>query len=838
MTAVGTSGAPDAGRRGRLRVLLGAAPGVGKTVALLAEGRRRRDRGDDVVVGVVDAHDRPATAAGLEGLETLAPRGTDAEGCPVLDLAAVLARRPDAVLVDDLARPNPPGSRHATRADDVDALLRAGIDVVTALDVDEIASQRDVAERVTGVRRAGTVPDELLRSADDVVLVDVPPSELRARLARGGLFPAEAVDAALGNYYREGNLMALRELALRWLADRADDALGAYRRRHGIEEAWDTRERVLVAVTGAPGTDHLVRRAARLAQRSGGTLVGVHVQRDATPEADAGPLAAHRRLLASFGGELRTVVATDVAAGLLDVARAEDATQLVLGASRRSRWERLARGAVIDRVVRDAGPVDVHVISDDGQAPRPLPVGRARLLAVSPARRAWGWGVAAVGLPLLTLALANLREQVHLPSVLLLYLLLSLTVALVGGTVPALVTAVAGVLLADWYFTEPLYGLTVSQSEEVIALVVFLLSAGIVCVLVDRVARLGLETARNRAEAEAMATLAGSLAEADALPGLVEHLQATFGMRGGALLRREGDGWVPDVTTGEAPATPEEADVVREVAPGLVLALAGRELGATDLRVLGALAGQLSSAVEARRLAVEAERAGELAQAHDLSTALLRSVSHDLRTPLAGIKASVSSLRQDDVAWSPADVDEFLRTIEEETDRLTALVANLLDLGRLRAGVLKPDLAAVGLDEVVPAALAGLGDRGQAVDLAVEERLPAVRADRALLERVVNNLVDNALKAAPTGVRVEAGRVPAGIDLRVVDHGPGIPVADRERIFEPFERRRAGDGVGLGLAIARGLVEAMDGELVLDDTPGGGTTAVVRLPVAAQEGAR
>jgi len=818
--------------------MLGAAPGAGKTVALLAEGRRRRIRGEDVVVAVADPHERPATAAGLADLEVVAPRGVGADGAPELDLAAVLDRAPGVALVDDLARPNPPGSPHATRAEDVEALLAAGIDVVTALDIDEVASQRDVAERVTGVRRSGSVPDELLRSADDVTLVDVPPSELRARLAGGGLFPADAVDAALGNYFREGNLMALRELALRWLADRADDALADYRRRHGIDETWDTRERVLVAVTGAPGTDHLVRRAARLAQRSGGTLVGVHVQHDATPESTAGPLAEHRRLLASFGGGLRTVVAADVAAGLLDVARAENATQLVLGASRRSRWERLSRGSVIDQVVRDAGPVDVHVISDDDQAPRPLPQGRTRLLAVSPRRRAWGWAVAAAGLPLLTLALANLREQVHLPSVLLLYLLLSLTVALVGGTVPALVTAVAGVLLADWYFTEPFYGLTVSQSQEVIALVVFLLSAGIVCVLVDRVARLGLESARSRAEAEAMATLAGSLAEADALPGLVEHLQTTFGMRGVALLAREGDGWVAEVTAGRAPTAPEEADVAREVAPGLVLALVGRELGAADLRVLGALAGQLSSAVEARRLAVEAERADELAQAHDLSTALLRSVSHDLRTPLAGIKASVSSLRQHDVAWSPDDVDEFLRTIEEETDRLSALVANLLDLGRLRAGVLKPELAAVGLDEVVPAALAGLGDRGRMVDLAVEERLPAVRADRALLERVVNNLVDNALKAAPAGVRVEAGRVPAGIDVRVVDHGPGIPEADRERIFEPFERRRAGDGVGLGLAIARGLVEAMDGELVLDDTPGGGTTAVVRLPVAAQGGVR
>jgi two-component system sensor histidine kinase KdpD len=672
------------------------------------------------------------------------------------------------------------------------------------------------------------VPDDVVAGADEVELVDLSPEALRRRLARGDLYPAEEVDAVLANTFRAENLGALRELALRWLADRID-----------VTEPWDTRERVLVAITGAPGSEHLIRRAARIAGRAHGELLGVHVGSD-TGLADSTDSLVddHRRLLEDLGGRFQTVTSGDVATALLDVARAENSTQIVLGASRRSRWQRMVRGSVINSVVRQAGPIDVHVISADAseEERRALPLPRRVLTPVSRRRQAWGWALVAVGLPALTLVLAHSRDHVHLPTVLLLYLMLSLTVALVGGTFPALVAVLGGFLLADYYFSEPLYRLSISEAEVQVALAVYVASAAIVCVLVDRVGRLGLEAGRSRAEAEAMAGLAGSLAEEEALPGLIAHLRATFGMRGASLLRRDGDRWRAEATDGPAPPTdPARADVVHEVGPDLVLALSGRELGPADLRVLAALAGQLATAVEARRLQAEAERASELSEANDLRTALLQSVSHDLRTPLAAIKASVSSLRQGDVAWSDEDVREFQRTIEDEADRLDTLVGNLLDMSRLQAGTLTTSLRPVALEEVVPGALAALGERSRGVEVDVAETLPPVRADAALLERVLGNLVDNALSASPPDghVRLEAGCVPDAVDVRVVDHGPGIAPADRDRVFEPFQRTTDhGGGVGLGLAIARGFLDAMGGELSIEDTPGGGTTMVVRLELA------
>jgi two-component system sensor histidine kinase KdpD len=841
--------APPA-RPGSLRIYLGAAPGVGKTYAMLNEGRRRRDRGSDVVIGMAVTHLRAKTADQIGDLEVVPRRRMTHEGAEFeeMDLDAVLARRPEVTLVDELAHTNVPGSRNEKRWQDVDELLAAGIDVISTVNIQHLESLNDVVERITGVRQRETIPDHVVRRAEQVELVDMTPEALRRRMAHGNIYKPDRIDAALGNYFRVGNLGALRELALLWVADRVDDALEEYRERHGITETWELRERVIVAVTGAPGTEHLIRRAARIAQRSHGELIGVHITADSGLSTRVGELvAAQRRLLEVLGGEFREVVASDIAVALIDVARAENATQIVLGASRRSRLQRLTQGSVISRVVARAGPIDVHVISAESTEEErlALPLGRRVLTPVSPTRQAWGWGLAAVGLPLMTLALANVRDDVHLPTVLLLYLGLGMTVALVGGALPALATVVGGFLLSDYYFTVPLYDLSISSAEVVISLVVYLLAAGLVAVLVDRLGRTRLQAARSHAEAEAMAALAGSLAEADALPHLLAHLRATFGMRNAALFRADGtDGpsrhWVVEASVGSpTPSGPDEADVSRDIGPDLVLTLSGRPMQAADEGVLTALAGQLATAVEAQRLQEQAGQASELAAANDLRVALLQAVSHDLRTPLAGIKASISSLRQREITWPPEQEAEFLRTIEEETDRLDNLVENLLDMSRLQSGAVRTQLVPVTVDGVVLTALAGLGPRADEVIVEVGEDLPPVVADRALLERVVANLVDNALKMAPAGtpVRVEAGTVPEGVDIRVVDQGPGIASREREQVFEPFQRTTDhGSGVGLGLAIARGFLDAMGGEILLEDTPGGGLSAVVRLRRAEPPG--
>jgi two-component system sensor histidine kinase KdpD len=552
-------------------------------------------------------------------------------------------------------------------------------------------------------------------------------------------------------------------------------------------------------------------------------------------------VAEHRQLLEELGGEYRETTGSDIAAALINVAQTENATQIVLGASRRSKWRELTQGSVINRVIRLAGTIDVHVISADdvagGGGGKRLPVTTLGLTPLPPRRRALGWLLATAGLPLLTLLLANMRDQVGLHSVLLLYLISTMAIAAVGGVFPALAAVVAGFLLANWYFTPPYYRWSIADGENVLALIVFVAAAGIVSVLVDRLGRSQLEASRAKAEAEAMAALAGSLAEEEALPALIGNLRTTFGMQSAALFRRDAQAWRLEAAAGsQIPDTPDDADVVKIVNDDLVLALGGGRLVSDDHRVLNAFAAQLAAAVEARRLQLESARATGLEQANELRNALLQAVSHDLRTPLASIKASISSIRQRDVPWSADELEVFHTTIEEETDRLNALVTNLLDMSRLQAGALTVLIRPVGLEEVVPAAVASLGERGRSVLLDIPETLPPVAADAALLERAIANVLDNAVSASPPDqpVRVEAFTISGRVDLCVIDRGGGIPREHREEIFQPFQRLADhGTGVGLGLAITRGFVTAMNGELSIDDTPGGGVTLVISLPEAA-----
>jgi two-component system sensor histidine kinase KdpD len=840
-------------RRGTLRVYLGAAPGVGKTFAMLNEGRRRHERGTDVVVGFVEFHGRSQTAAQVGDLEVIPRRTVEYRGTTLeeMDLDAILRRRPEQVLVDEYAHTNVPGSRNEKRWQDVDVLLDAGIDVISTVNIQHLESLNDVVEQITGVRQRETVPDRIVRRADQLELVDMAPEAIRRRMAHGNIYPPDKVDAALGNYFRVGNLSALRELALLWVADRVDDALHDYRERHGITKPWETRERVVVALSGAPAGRHLIRRAARIAERTKGELIGVHVVEGtglASGPADGRDdgIAEHRQLLEDLGGEYRRVTSNDIAAALVEVARSENATQIVLGSSNRSRWQELVGGSVINKVVRRSGPIDVHVISDRDEAPprdRRLPPVKPVLTPLSLRRQAWGWGIAAVGLPLLTLLLANTRDTFSLPSVLLLYLLLAMVVALVGGAMPATAAVLVGSLLANYYFTDPQRRFTIHETENVVALVVYVLAAGIVAVLVDRVGRSRLQAGRAGAEAEALAALAGAMAVPGSLREMLGQVRATFGFRSAALLHDGLDGWTVQVASGiDPPANPEDADVSRELGGGVTLALAGGSLSADDQRVLNAFAAQLAAASEAERLQDEASKATALAHANDLRAALLQAVSHDLRTPLAAIKAAVSSLRQDDIRWTPEAEAEFLATIESETDRLAALVGNLLDMSRLQAAALTVDVRPTGVEEVVIGAVASLGPHGARVVVDVAETLPSVAADAALLERALANLIANAANVSPRGTdtRVTAGEVGAGLDHRidicVIDSGPGIPPAERELVFQPFQRlvdhHGHGAGVGLGLAIARGFVEAMGGEITIDDTPGGGTTMIVSLPIA------
>ena len=526
-------------------------------------------------------------------------------------------------------------------------------------------------------------------------------------------------------------------------------------------------------------------------------------------------------------------------------------TQLVMGSSSKGRVSELTQGSVINRVIRAAGPIDVHVISSegahaDGGAPQTLRPAPHRPRALTRRRLLAGWGFAAVAIPLLTAVLLVFDDSLNLPAEMLLFLLVVTATAVVGGAWPAITAAIVSSLVVNWFFTAPTRTLTIAEAGNVVALVVFVSVAGIVSVLVSAVARRSADATRSRAEAEAIATVAGALLDADdPLAAAVTHIRSTFGLSAVAVLRPDGDGWTVEAASGEPVPTSPEGRARLDLRGEAVLVMEGAVLHSDDLRVMSAFLAQVDTAMEHRRLRSDAADAAATAEGDRLRTAILRAVSHDLRTPLSSIKASVTSLRQTDVEWSPEDRTELLTTIEEEADRLNRLVGNLLDMSRLESGIVQPALRAVALEEVVPKALmslsrdAGSDAPGASVSVDISEALPPVLADADLLERVVANLTTNALTHAGScdaePVRIEAGRVSSRVDLRVVDHGRGLPERDRLAMFEPFQRMgdaSPGTGVGLGLAVSRGFVDAMGGELTVDDTPGGGLTFTVSLPVA------
>jgi two-component system sensor histidine kinase KdpD len=827
--------------RGKLRVYLGAAPGVGKTYAMLGEGHRRAERGTDVVIGFVESHGRAHTTEMAEGLEVVPRRAMTYRGAEFteMDLDGVLARHPQVALVDELAHTNVPGSRNDKRWQDVDELLDAGIDVISTVNIQHLESLNDVVQRITGVTQRETIPDEVVRRAEQVELVDMTPEALRRRMAHGNIYQPDKVDAALGNYFRPGNLTALREIALLWLADRVDDALQRYRAEHDIEVPWPARERVVVALTGGAEGETVIRRAARIATRgAGGELLAVHVARsDGLLGASPDALAQQRVLVESLGGTFHSVIGDDVPTAVLDFARGVNASQVVLGASRRSRWARLLSEGVGERTVHMSGPIDVHMVTHE-HAGRGLGLPR-RTEALGRRRRIAGWVVALAGPLLLSAALAATRDLHGLPTELMLFLTLTVGVALLGGLWPAVAAAVLGSMLLNYYFTPPFYEWTIAETENALALLVFVVVAVAVASVVDLAARRTTQAARSRAESETLGMLAGSILRGeDSVNALLGRVRETFGMSSVTLLERSDprSPWVPVAASGSNPcARPEEGDVDVPISDRLALALRGPVLPAEDRRVLGAFAAQAAVVLERQRLLETAQQARRLEAGNATRTALLAAVSHDLRTPLSSIKAAVTSLRQGDVDWSAEDEAELLATIEESADQLDRLVRNLLDMSRLQTGAVVPLLDDIPLDEVVLEAIASLPDERLHVDLPSD--LPMVRTDPGLLERVVANVVENAVRHAPPDrpVLVAASALGDRVELRVVDRGKGVPDDAKEQIFLPFQRlgdTPAGSGVGLGLAVSRGLTEAIGGELSAEDTPGGGLTIVISLPAA------
>ena len=820
---------------------LGAAPGVGKTFAMLDEGRRRQERGTDVAIGFVEDHGRARTRERAQGLEAI-PRTVVTYRDTVfeeMDLDAVLARHPAVALVDELAHTNVPGVRNEKRWQDIEELLAAGIDVVTTVNIQHLESLNDVVESITGIQQRETVPDEVVRRADQIELVDMSPEALRRRMVHGNVYPAERIDAALTNYFRQGNLSALRELALLWVADRVDEGLDRYREQHGIDSTWPARERIVVALTGGPEGDALIRRGARIAGRSSGRdLLAVHVTRgDGLSASEPRALEHQRALVEGLGGTFHSVVGDDVADALLEFAHGVNASQLVIGASRRGRFSSLAQPWTGEAIVRGAGDLDVHVVTHEGNTTGRT---RRRPRALSAQRRRAGWALALVAPWLLTVLLRTFGDSVGLVTNVPLFLALTVSVALVGGLWPAVVGAVVSSLLLNYFFTPPVGTLTIAEAENALALVIFVVIASAVAVVVDSSARRATEAARARAEAQVLSTLAGDVVRSDTgMSALLGRLQESFGQEAVALVERE-DGrspWTIAASVGEdPPSSPTRADTPVPIDDDKALLLRGRPLNASDRRVLDAFAAHTVALLDRDRLRSQARQAQQLAEVDELRTAILAAVSHDVRTPLAAIKAGISSLRQQDISWTVEEQEALMATIEDGADRLDGLLTNLLDLSRLQSGAVRPRQDEVAVADVVSRALATVDEASVNID--IPDDLPAVIADAGLLERVLANILENAAHhtALGTPIRVLAFAADGEVKVCVADSGPGVSDADKERMFDAFQRlgdAPQGSGVGLGLAVARGLTHAQSGSLEAEDTAGGGLTMVITLPVAS-----
>jgi len=867
--------------RGTLRIFLGAAPGVGKTYEMLQEAHRLGERGEDVAVAFTADRGRPGIGALLAGLEVIPPRRLPSAGAEFeeMDVDAVLARAPGTAVVDEYAHSNVPGSRNPKRWQDVDELLNSGINVLSTVNVQHLASLGDVVSAITDVGQAQavpgetvlgeTVPDDVVRRADQIDLVDIPPELLRQRLSDGKIYAADKIDAALSNYFRVGNLSALRELSLLWLADRVDEGLAKYRAEHGIRDSWAARERIVVGLTGGPEGEALIRRAARILTRvSGGDLLAVHVRAaDGVSSESPQALERQRRLILDLGGSYHIVAGEDPAAALLDFARSVNATQIVVGISRRKNLAALLGGllggGVGTRVVRDSGDIDVHMVPHalGGQGtgvPRPRDLGRARVVL--------GFVLAVLVPVLLQLLLALLNPEQNVATAMLVQLSGSVAVALVGGLWPAVLAALWSSLLVNYFSTPPTGHLIISDPQNFLALFVFLGVSAAVAVVVDLAARRSKEAARARAEAATLSDLTrGTAGSEDTVEALLDQARTVFQVRGTALFGRGGDGgtWQRLASAGDVPegtdrqgwvgqdpgrdrtvtdASPD-GENVEEIDADTRLVLYGRILPASDRRLLAAFGAHLAAQRERQQLVISRREMMRLAEGNTMRTSILRAVSHDLRTPLAGIKLAVGALRGTGVRYTPQEEQELLATIEECSDRLDVLVGNLLDMSRLTSDSVNPHLRPLRWYEVIPGALHGVPPGLVRVELPAN--MPEVDADQGMLERVVANIVENAVKYAPESDIVVVGTAgglsaatlggrPAG-ELRIIDHGQGVPAERVLDMFRPFQRlddaNRAA-GVGLGLAVAKGFTEAMGGRLAAEPTPGGGLTMVITLPLS------
>lgn len=864
--------------RGQLKIFLGAAPGVGKTFAMLETAQERRREGVDIVAAVVETHGRKETEALIAGLEMLPRRTIDYRGHSFreMDLDAVLARRPDIVLVDELAHTNVPGSRHIKRWQDVDEILAAGINVYSTVNIQHLESLNDVVERIAGVKVRETLPDSVLHRADDIEIIDLSPDDLLKRLAEGKVYVPERARQAMHNFFSRGNLTALRELALRHAAERVDAQMLDYMRAHAVTGPWPTRDRIIVCVGPDTAATRVVRAAKRHADRAGAPWTAVYVEthRHADLREEAkDQIAQALRLAEQLGGETEVLHGEDVVGQVLRWARDHNVTSIMVGRRHRKRPRWLAGASINKEILRRAGGVDVVVIGGEEESEEPKVWDRRRR------RRPIGWsGIALAIGAVAAVAGAGWLADPWLPpvNIAVAFLVLVLVVAIRLGLQPAIAASVASFLAFNFLFTESRLSLKVTDPQNALTLVFFLVAAVITSNLAGR-ARAQMQMAQRAVRRtttlyEFSRRVAGAVTQDDVLWAVVHHVAAMIHGHSLVLLPRDGTleiragyppedrleerdrgaaewSWSHGVPAGRGSTTLPSASwlflpmqTTRGPIGVLGVRMEGEDAPPTpeQSRLLEALAGQAALAIERTNLVGDVEAASLAAETDRLRAAVLSSLSNELRTPIASIVAATGRLMRADAAGIPEDERKAAaQSIQEEAERLDHFVQNLLDMTRLGTGGLRvradwTDLNTI-LAEVLDRAKKLLKERRVLVDL--DPELPHLRVDRVLMEQVLFNLIDNACKYSPSDSRIAiwARRKGDRLLIEVSDEGPGIPPEDREKVFDMFYRAQgSASGVdGLGLAVCRGIIEAHDGrirvESGLNDV---GASICIQLPLS------
>ncbi|HJT20318.1 MAG TPA: sensor histidine kinase KdpD [Nitrospira sp.] len=865
--------------RGKLKIFFGANPGVGKTYAMLEAAHELRRDGIDVVIGVVETHGRAETESLVKGLELVPRRPVDYRGTVFqeFDLDAALARRPAVILVDELAHNNASGLRHAKRWQDVQELLSAGITVYTTVNVQHLESLNDAVAQITGVRVRETVPDSVLERADDVELIDLPPDDLLQRLKDGKVYVPEQIQHAIRNFFTKGNLIALREMALRRTAERVDQQMEVYRRDHAVIRTWPAAETIMVCVNMKPRGPRLIRAARQMAAGLHAKWIAVYVQIPRhlrSPQADRDRLAQTMRLAEQLGAEAVTLTGDHVAQELLSYARSRNATKIIVGKPVRSWWKEWVFGSVVSDLVHKTGDIDIYVIT--GETVEGEPLVRREIQRTSKTAH---YAHAA-----LVIAAATAVAWVMFPyfapaNLIMVYLIGVILVAIRLGRGPSVLSSILSVAMFDFFYVPPYFSFAVSDIQYLLTFGVMLIVALVISNLTVRI-REQAELARYRekrtgvlyAMSRDLATHRGStmlahlaakhlrevfdgqvaifIADADQRVRLQRVEQLYFeldpkeaGVAQWAFDHNERAGLGTDTLPGSSALY---LPLVGSTGPIGVLALrpkdAGLLLDPDQLHLFESLVNQVALAIERTRLSEEAQQAHVRVETERMRNAILSSISHDLRTPLATITGAASSLIKESSAMSAADRLELCRAIYREAERLDRLLKNLLDMMRIEAGAVHVNKEWHSLDEVVGSALARLEERlsHHLVNAALPADLPMVRIDGVLLEQVLINLLENAAKYAPAGsvIDLSAAAGEREIAMEIADRGLGIPPGEERRIFEKFYRAqpaREGGGVGLGLTICRGIVEAHGGRIWAENRTGGGAVFRFTIPLPEEQ---